>query len=109
MDPITGCVVPYTPQGRFLHIPPPLPRTDWATDFGQPWWRDEATYGLGNLTRRSRFLRVVNILSSQEQQIEVRHPMLAMSDWCAMESPDGLATNSDSCRGSDSRKTRGER
>jgi len=70
IDPITGCTVPFTPKGRFLHIPPPIPRSDWSSDIGTPWWKDQS-YCIGNLTRSTRMLRVVNILSSQEQLIEV--------------------------------------
>lgn len=27
-------------QGRFIHVPPREPTTDWNSDFGIPWWRD---------------------------------------------------------------------
>ncbi|XP_032818191.2 cytochrome b5 domain-containing protein 1 isoform X2 [Petromyzon marinus] len=40
VDPVTNTVTFHTPQGRFLHVPPPYPSTDWANDFGRPWWRD---------------------------------------------------------------------
>ncbi|CAH8485630.1 unnamed protein product [Schistosoma turkestanicum] len=55
VDPITNCHVPYTPFGRFVHIPPPYPVTDWATDFGIPWWKDERLI-VGNLTKKTRFV-----------------------------------------------------
>lgn len=48
-----------------------VPRADFATNFGRPWWKDHATYGVGLLTRRIRTLRVVNTLSSQETLIDV--------------------------------------
>mmetsp|Transcript_28411 Transcript_28411/g.74646 ORF Transcript_28411/g.74646 Transcript_28411/m.74646 type:complete len:227 (-) Transcript_28411:126-806(-) len=70
VDPITGCTVPYTPGGRFIHVPPPVPRTDHATNIPRPWWKD-STYRVGKLTKRKRTLRVVNILSSQETLIDV--------------------------------------
>eukprot|EP00035_Acanthoeca_spectabilis_P005088 m.110025 g.110025 ORF g.110025 m.110025 type:complete len:227 (+) comp12866_c0_seq1:2275-2955(+) len=70
VDPITGCVVPYTPGGRFLHVPPPVPRSDHATNIPRPWWKD-AGFRIGKLTTRKRTLRVVNILSSQETLIDV--------------------------------------
>ncbi|XP_013393112.1 cytochrome b5 domain-containing protein 1 [Lingula anatina] len=69
-DPITGCLVPYTPHGRFIHIPPPCPATDWANDFGRPWWKDE-TYCVGILSKKTRFVKIINTLTSQEQTIEV--------------------------------------
>eukprot|EP00041_Stephanoeca_diplocostata_P013889 m.248337 g.248337 ORF g.248337 m.248337 type:complete len:227 (-) comp19503_c0_seq2:152-832(-) len=71
VDPITGCKVPYTPGGRFVHVPPAVPRADFATNFGRPWWKDFSEYGVGLLTRRVRTLRVVNTLSSQETLIDV--------------------------------------
>lgn len=70
IDPVTGCRVPHTPFGRFLHIAPPVPRTDWDNSFGRPWWKD-ASYCVGNLTKFKRTLRVVNMLTSQETLIDV--------------------------------------
>jgi len=70
VDKVTGCTVAYTPKGRFLHIPPPIPVTDWSSDIGTAWWKDQ-NYFIGKLSRKTRTLRVVNILSSQEQLIEV--------------------------------------
>ncbi|MGH0183736.1 UNVERIFIED_CONTAM: hypothetical protein FKN15_012811 [Acipenser sinensis] len=40
VDPLTGCVKYFTPNGRFLHVPPPWPCSDWPTDSGRPWWRE---------------------------------------------------------------------
>jgi hypothetical protein len=34
--------MPYTPMGRFLHIPPPEPDADWVVDFDTPWWKVRA-------------------------------------------------------------------
>ncbi|RDD39416.1 Cytochrome b5 domain-containing protein 1 [Trichoplax sp. H2] len=70
VDPVTGCIVPYTPHGRFIHIPPPYPQSDWANNFGKPWWKDDA-YCIGLLSQKTRFIRVINTLTSQEQTIEV--------------------------------------
>lgn len=70
VDPITGLELSYTPLGRFIHIAPPCPRSDWATDFGKPWWRDEAYY-VGRRTKKTRRVHVVNMLSGQEHTIEV--------------------------------------
>ncbi|XP_035697638.1 cytochrome b5 domain-containing protein 1-like [Branchiostoma floridae] len=70
IDPETGCEKYYTPHGRFIHIPPPYPRTDWANDFGRPWWKDEKYY-IGELSQKTRFIRILNTLTSQEQTIEV--------------------------------------
>ncbi|XP_070849681.1 cytochrome b5 domain-containing protein 1 isoform X2 [Chaetodon trifascialis] len=70
MDPLTNCVRYYTPRGRFLHVPPAGPRSDWASDIGRPWWKDE-DYEVGHLSARPRWIRVINTLTSQEQLLQV--------------------------------------
>ncbi|XP_040887787.1 cytochrome b5 domain-containing protein 1 [Toxotes jaculatrix] len=70
VDPLTNCVRYYTPRGRFVHIPPAGPRSDWATDISQPWWKDRR-YEVGLLSAKTRWIRVVNTLTSQEQQLQV--------------------------------------
>ncbi|XP_077867576.1 cytochrome b5 domain-containing protein 1-like [Saccoglossus kowalevskii] len=70
IDPTTGCKIAYTPHGRFIHIPPSFPRTDWANDFGRPWWKDDS-YCVGILSKKTRFIKIINTLTSQEQVIEV--------------------------------------
>lgn len=70
VHPVTGCTVPYVPMGRFIHVPPPCPRSDWANNFGKPWWRNEA-YCVGILSEKTRWIRVINTLTLQEQAIEV--------------------------------------
>jgi len=70
IDPVTGCRIPYTPHGRFIHIPPPYPDSCWANDFGRPWWRDD-TFCIGTLSQKTRFIKIINTLTSQEQILEV--------------------------------------
>jgi len=70
VDQTTGCVFPYTPHGRFVHIPPSCPRTDWANDFGRPWWKNES-FCIGILSAKTRFIKIINTLTSQEHIIEV--------------------------------------
>ncbi|KYO31593.1 cytochrome b5 domain-containing protein 1 [Alligator mississippiensis] len=70
VDPLTGCPRYYTPQGRVLHVPPLLPRSDWANDFGVPWWKD-VKYEVGILSAKTRLVRVINTLTSQEHMLEV--------------------------------------
>lgn len=70
IDPITKCKFYYTPRGRFIHTPPRCPCTDWANDFGRPWWKDES-YCIGVLSAVTRRIRIINTLTSQEQAIEV--------------------------------------
>ena len=74
VDPQTGCVIPYCPNGRFVHIAPPYPDTTWANDFGRPWWKDEG-YLVGILSKKTRFIKIINTLTSQEQVIEVREQL----------------------------------
>jgi len=72
VDPLTGCMIPYCPTGRFVHIPPPFPNSDWANDFGRPWWKDDS-YMVGILSKKTRYVKIINTLTSQEQVIEVRN------------------------------------
>jgi len=69
-DPQTGCLMPYTPHGCFIHIPPPYPCSDWSNDFEKPWWRDDL-YCIGNLSQKTRFIKIINTLTSQENIVEV--------------------------------------
>ncbi|XP_037533280.1 cytochrome b5 domain-containing protein 1 [Nematolebias whitei] len=70
VDPRSGCIRFCTPRGRFLHIPPEDPRSDWDMDIGEPWWRDPRLE-VGLLTSKSRWIRIINTLTSQEQLLEV--------------------------------------
>ncbi len=73
VDPLTNCVRYYTPRGRFVHVPPAGPRSDWASDIGQPWWRNKR-YEVGLLSAKTRWIRVINTLTSQEQRLQVNCP-----------------------------------
>lgn len=70
IDPLTGCLRYRTPRGRFVHIPPPLPRSDWANDFGKPWWKG-SNYQVGRLSAKTRNIRIINTLTSQEHTLQV--------------------------------------
>ncbi|CAI9741564.1 Hypothetical predicted protein [Octopus vulgaris] len=70
VDPETHCLIPYCPNGRFLHIPPPYPDSSWANDFGCPWWKNE-NFQVGFLSQKTCRINIVNSLTSQEQIIEV--------------------------------------
>ena len=50
VDPDRNLVLPYTPMGRFLHVPPPEPTSLWSTDFGVCWWKNE-NYHIGKLSK----------------------------------------------------------
>ncbi|XP_041635021.1 cytochrome b5 domain-containing protein 1 [Cheilinus undulatus] len=70
IDPVTNCERYYTPRGRFVHIPPSCPCSDWASVIGAPWWKDEC-YQVGQLSTKTRWIRVINTLTSQEQRLQV--------------------------------------
>ncbi|XP_036884107.1 cytochrome b5 domain-containing protein 1 isoform X1 [Sturnira hondurensis] len=70
IDPLTGSQRYRTPRGRFLHVPPQLPRSDWANDFGKPWWQG-SRYEVGRLSAKTRSIRIINTLTSQEHTLEV--------------------------------------
>jgi len=70
IDPTTGCQIYYTQHGRFSHVPPPYPSSDWANDFGKPWWKDER-YSIGILSKKTRFIKIINALTLQTQIVEV--------------------------------------
>jgi len=71
IDEATGLRVPYTPHGRFVHVPPSEPLSTWKTDFGTPWWKDEAKYCIGTLSKKTRRIQIVNVLTEQEDVLEV--------------------------------------
>ena len=62
--------VPYTPDGRYVHIPPPEPVSTWSTDIAVPWWRDER-YRVGQLSTQRRLIRIVNLLTAQSDILQV--------------------------------------
>lgn len=41
IDPVQNIEMPYTPHGRFIHVPPSDPR-EWSTKYELPWWKDES-------------------------------------------------------------------
>ena len=70
IDPNTGCLVYYAQHGRFSHVPPAYPTSDWANDFGKPWWKDDRYY-IGVLSKKTRFIKIKNALTLQTQITEV--------------------------------------
>ncbi|CAK9236499.1 unnamed protein product [Sphagnum tenellum] len=60
----------YTPLGRFTHIPPLDPRTDYAMDYEKPWWQDPA-YIIGRLSYQTRLIRIKNVLLDHTYTMEV--------------------------------------
>lgn len=68
MDPEKNIRLPYTPQGRFIHVPPSDP-IEWGATYSLPWWKD-SKYIIGKLTKKSRLLKVVNMLTRTEDVIQ---------------------------------------
>ncbi|KAI9205356.1 uncharacterized protein BJ171DRAFT_567535 [Polychytrium aggregatum] len=71
VNPLTGCVCYYTPWGRFLDVPPALPRSDWRSEPTIPWWIDKEKYFVGKLSAKTRKIRIVNMLTKDEHILEV--------------------------------------
>lgn len=61
---------PFTPYGRFLHIPPTEPTADWDNSFETAWWHDPALH-VGNLSKKRRKIRIINLLSGQAAVLSV--------------------------------------
>mmetsp|Transcript_3122 Transcript_3122/g.5306 ORF Transcript_3122/g.5306 Transcript_3122/m.5306 type:complete len:227 (+) Transcript_3122:176-856(+) len=70
IDPNTNIERPHCPEGRFLHIAPNEPVSNWDTGVGTPWWRDK-TSQVGLLSLSTRVIRIKNVLTSQEDKLEV--------------------------------------
>jgi hypothetical protein len=70
VHPDTALETTYCPQGRFIHVPPVTPDSDWYNDFGTPWWRDEQ-YTMGKLANNTVKIRVQNLLTKQTTDLEV--------------------------------------
>lgn len=70
IDPTTGLKQYYTPHGRFVHVPPSIVTTDLDNDYDLPWWIDPK-YVIGELTSRTRKIRIINTLNHHEATLEV--------------------------------------
>lgn len=54
-----------------MHIPPIEPDSSWdPSSFQTPWWRDRSLC-IGRLTVKTRKLRIINMLSKDDDIIEV--------------------------------------
>jgi len=71
VHPVTRLPVSYPPGKRFIHCPPPAPLSNWRTDYGTAWYKPDPKYCIGNLSKKTRIVRVVNTLTNQEHQLEV--------------------------------------
>jgi hypothetical protein len=62
----TGLLLPELPHGRFLHVAPSEPVSNWRTDFDEPWFRNDQEFCIGLLSDSVRKVRLVNMLTYQE-------------------------------------------
>jgi hypothetical protein len=61
----------HCPLGRYLHIPPITPDSNWDSEsFSLPWWKDESLR-IGKLTEKTRKLRVINLYTKDDDVIDV--------------------------------------
>lgn len=70
VDAVTGLEEIYCPWGRYIHVPPQGPESDWSTNFGTPWWSDRRYY-VGSFTKRIRKVTIQNLLTKQKSTLEV--------------------------------------
>lgn len=70
VDPQTQLKVPYCPQGMFLHVQPVTPSSSLDCSMLTPWWRD-VTLKVGLLSSRTQLVRVKNVLTEQQDTLEV--------------------------------------
>lgn len=70
IDTETGKQIYHCPYGRFLHVPSPDPTSYDEPRVDIPWWRDR-NYVIGKLSKKVRKLRIINMLTHQQDVIEV--------------------------------------
>eukprot|EP00760_Papus_ankaliazontas_P006581 PhM_4_TR13097/c0_g1_i1/m.5694 len=70
VDPNTGLMTYYQPNGRFVHVPTLQPDTTIDHSYELPWWSDPK-YVIGELTKHPRRVRIINTLNQHEVTLEV--------------------------------------
>lgn len=70
IDRSSGRKVPYTPDGLFVDVPPSNPTTKWDGSKKTSWWKD-ISLQIGFLSSQTRRIRIINMLTSEEQELEV--------------------------------------
>lgn len=58
-------------QGKFIHVAPTEPRSDWNCGFDLPWWQNADEYRIGRLTSSTCLIRIMNMLTESEDFLEV--------------------------------------
>ncbi|EPY25338.1 cytochrome b5 domain containing 1 [Angomonas deanei] len=66
----TGMRTYAQPNGRFPHIPTLFPDSNIDLSYEEPWWKDPQ-YVIGELTNKTRQIRIINTLTGDEVQLEV--------------------------------------
>jgi hypothetical protein len=69
-DPATNLTSPYTPQGRFIHVPLMAPSSAQGDDFQAPWWAPDSGFVVGLLSAAPRRVRIINTLTSHDHVVE---------------------------------------
>ena len=69
IDPVRNIEMPYTPNGRFIHVPPPNPN-DNTPAVPLPWWKDSKLI-VGELTAKTRMIKMINMITRGEDVITV--------------------------------------
>ena len=60
VDTETNILWYHCPNGRYLHIPPIMPDSEWdPQSFKTPWWSDRSLC-IGRLSEKTRKIRVFN-------------------------------------------------
>ena len=61
----------YCPTGRYLHIPPITPDSEWDPEkIGTPWWRDD-DLRIGQVTQKVRRVRLINMITKDDDYMDV--------------------------------------
>lgn len=60
----------YFPNGNYLNVPPAMPDSSWNYNFTASWWKNN-DLKIGKLTVKTRKIRIINVLSNQDDIIEV--------------------------------------
>jgi hypothetical protein len=69
IDPERNVRMPYTPEGRFIHVPPPA-AIEWDTSYENPWWKDEQ-YIVGKKTTKKRLVKITNMCTHADHTLYV--------------------------------------
>ncbi|XP_050310447.1 cytochrome b5 domain-containing protein 1 [Anthonomus grandis grandis] len=70
VHPETGIKVPYCPHGPLPDVQVNVPATAWTRQDRPPWWKDEK-YQIGLLSKKTRPIRIINMLTMAEVTITV--------------------------------------